>query len=490
MMKHLDPCGGSPAAVSRRDLLFRSAGGFGGLALSALLAQDGALAAPATPKVPAALNPLAPRRPHFTTPAKAVIFLFMVGGPSHIETFDPKPELDRLDGQQLPSSFGEIKSQFIKAGTPLMRSQWKFRKYGQSGLEVSDLFPHVATCADDLAVIRSCYSESFVHAPAMYQLMSGRTLAGHPSVGSWVTYGLGSASENLPAYCVLTQPEGLPEGGAPMWDAGYLPAVHQGTVLRGGAAPILHLKPSDEISRRQQRRMLDFVREVNGQTVDQGGTELSARIAAYELAFRMQQHAPEAVDLSRESAETRELYGLNDPQTEEFGTRCLLARRLVERGVRFVTLYSGGGPVSTQWDAHDNVVTNHEKMCRWTDKPTAALLKDLKRRGLLDSTLVIWGSEFGRTAVTQTGTGRDHNPAGYTMWMAGGGVKGGQVIGATDEIGYKAIQDPVHPRDFHATLLHLLGLEHMRLTYLHNGRNERLTDFGGSVIPQLRVHPA
>jgi hypothetical protein len=475
--------------VNRRDFLFRAAGGFGGLALSALLAQDGALAAPAAPKVPRGLNPLAPKQPHFQTRAKSVIFLFMVGGPSHIETFDPKPELDRLDGQQLPSSFGEIKSQFIKAGTPLMRSQWKFRKHGQSGLEISDLFPHVATCADDLAVIRSCYAESFVHAPAMYQMMSGRTLAGHPSVGSWVTHGLGSVSENLPAYCVLTQPEGLPEGGAPMWDAGYLPAVHQGTVLRGGSTPILHLKPSDRVSPRQQRRMLDLVREINEQTVDQGGTELSARIAAYELAFRMQQHAPEAVDLSRETAETRELYGLDDPQTAEFGTRCVLARRLVERGVRFVTLFSGGGPVSTQWDAHDNMITNHEKMCRWTDRPIAALLKDLKRRGLLDSTLVVWGSEFGRTPVTQNGKGRDHNPYGFSMWLAGGGVKGGQVIGATDEIGYKAVQDPVHPRDFHATLLHLLGLEHMRLTYLHNGRNERLTDFGGNVIPQLRVHP-
>lgn len=270
-----------------------------------------------------------------------------------------------------------------------------------------------------------------------------------------------------------------------MWDAGYLPAVHQGTVLRSGPAPILHLKPPAEVSRRQQRRMLDFLRQVNGQTVSEGGSELSARIAAYELAFRMQQHAPEAVDLTKETTETKALYGLDDPDTAEFGTRCLLARRLVERGVRFVMLFSGGGPVSTQWDAHDNVVTNHEKMCRWTDKPTAALLQDLKRRGLLDTTLVVWGSEFGRTPVTQNGRGRDHNPLGFTTWMAGGGVKGGQVVGATDEIGYKAVRDPVHPRDLHATMLHLLGLEHMRLTYLHNGRNERLTDFGGSVIKQI-----
>lgn len=472
-----------PRAVNRRDFLFRAGGGFGGLAFSALLAQEGALAAPAP--APAALNPLAPKQPHFAGKAKAVIFLFMVGGPSHIETFDPKPELDRLDGQQLPPSFGEIKSQFIKAGTPLMRSQWKFHKHGQSGIEVSELFPHTAKCVDDMAIIRSCYADSFVHAPAMYQMVSGRTLAGHPSVGSWVTYGLGSASENLPAFCVLTQPEGLPEGGAPMWDSGYLPAVHQGTVLRNGSTPILHLQPPAEVSRRQQRRVLDFLREVNGQTVVEGGSELSARIAAYELAFRMQQHAPEAVDLSKETAETKALYGLDDPETAEFGTRCLLARRLVERGVRFVLLFSGGGPVSTQWDAHDNMVTNHDKMCRWTDQPTAALLTDLKRRGLLDSTLVVWGSEFGRTPVTQNGRGRDHNPGGFTTWMAGGGVKGGQIVGATDEIGYKAVQDPVHPRDLHATMLHLLGLEHMRLTYLHNGRNERLTDFGGNVIKQI-----
>jgi hypothetical protein len=470
-----------PITGSRRDLLFRCGAGFGGLALSALLAQE----AQAARRQPALLNPLAPRPPDFAPKAKAVIFLFMVGGPSHIETFDPKPELQRLDGQQLPESFGEIKSQFVKPGTPLMGSAWKFKKYGQSGLEVSDLLPHIGSCADDLAVIRSCYVESFVHAPAMYQLASGRTFAGHPSLGSWVTYGLGSESENLPAYCVLTQPEGLPEGGAPMWEAGYLPAVHQGTLLGAGPSPILHLKPPPEIGARQQRRILDFLREANERHLPSGGSELSARISAYELAFRMQKHAPEAVDLSKETVETRQLYGLDDRETEEFGTRCLLARRLVERGVRFVQLYSGGGPVSTQWDAHDDLFENHEKMCRWTDQPVAALLKDLKRRGLLDSTLVIWGGEFGRTPVSENGKGRDHNPAGFTMWMAGGGVKGGTVYGATDEIGFRAVEKPVHPRDLHATILHLLGLDSMRLTYLHNGRHERLTDFGGEVIRDL-----
>lgn len=470
-----------PAVSTRRDLLFRAGGGFGALALSALLADESAAAGPTT------LNALAPRDPHFKPRAKSVIFLFMVGGPSHLETFDPKPELDRLDGQQLPSSFGEIKSQFIKAGTPLMRSQWKFRKYGQSGIEVSDLYPHLAGCVDDMAIIRSVHCESFVHAPAMYQMMSGRTLAGHPSLGSWVTYGLGTVSQDLPAYCVLTQPQGLPEGGAPMWEAAYLPAVYQGTVLRSGSAPILHLKPPADVSERQQRRVFDYLREINSLSSDEGGSELSARIAAYELAYRMQKHAPEAVDLTKESAETQSLYGLDHASTAEFGTRCLLARRLVERGVRFVQLYSGGGPLSAQWDAHDHMVENHERMCRWTDKPIAALLKDLKRRGLLDSTLVVWGGEFGRTPVTQNGKGRDHNPYGFTMWMAGGGIKGGTVYGATDEIGYRAVQDPVHPRDIHATMLHLLGLDHLRLTVLHNGRNERLTDFGGRVIDKILV---
>jgi len=319
----------------------------------------------------------------------------------------------------------------------------------------------------------------------MYQMTNGRTMAGHPSLGSWVTYGLGNASENLPAYCVLPQPQGLPEGGAPMWEAGYLPAIHQGTVLRGGKNPILNLATPPEIGPREQRRMLDYLREMNEMTLTPDGTDLQARIASYELAYRMQKHAPEAIDLRRESAETRTLYGLDEAPTQEFGARCLIARRLVERGVRFVQLFSGGGPVSVQWDAHDNVVENHEKMCRWTDKPVAGLLKDLKRRGLLESTLVIWGSEFGRTPVSQNGKGRDHNPSGFTIWMAGGGIKGGTVVGSTDELGYRAIENRVHARDIHATMLHLLGLNHLKLTYLHNGRFERLTDFAGEVIHKI-----
>jgi hypothetical protein len=465
-----------PGVLTRRDLLFRAGSGLGGLALSCLLAQEQASANAQRS------NPLAAKRPHFTPKAKSVIFLFMVGGPSHMETFDPKPVLDRMHGEKLPDSYGVIKSQFTDSKMKLMGSAWKFKKYGQSGIEVSELFPHIAECVDDMAVIRSCYADSFIHAPAMYQMVSGRTAQGHPSVGSWVTYGLGCATENLPAYCVLTQPEGLPEGGAPMWGAGYLPAAFQGTLLRNGAKPILDLAPPPGMERNEQKRMLDYVREMNEMTLTPDGTDLSARIASYELAFRMQQHAPEAVDLRRETAETKALYGADDPATTEFGTRCLLARRLVERGVRFVQLFSGGGPVSVQWDAHDNMMENHTKMCGLVDKPIAALLKDLKRRGMLDETLVVWGSEFGRTPISQNGKGRDHNPSGYTMWMAGGGIQGGRIIGATDEIGYRAVEDPVHARDIHATILHLLGLNHLKLTYLHNGRNERLTDFAGEVI--------
>lgn len=473
-----------PQSDSRRDFLFRAGNGFGALALSYLMQRE-ALAQGKTQPGKKLVNPLAPKPPHFAPKAKAVIFLFMVGGPSQMETFDPKPVLDKLHGQQMPASFGEVKSQFVKMGTPLMGSAWKFKKYGQSGTEVSDLLPHTASCIDDIAVIRSCYTESFVHAPAMYQMINGRVLAGHPSLGSWVTYGLGSESENLPAYCVMTQPQGLPEGGSPMWGAGYLPAIHQGTLLRNGSTPILHLQPPAEISRQQQSKMLSYMRRMNEQSLGENDSELAARISSYELAYRMQQHAPEAVDLSKESKETKKLYGLDDSQTAEFGTRCLLARRLVERGVRFVQLYSGGGPVSVQWDAHDNVKTNHEQMCRWTDQPVAALLKDLKGRGLLDSTLVVWGTEFGRTPVSENGKGRDHNPTGFSMWMAGGGVKGGQVIGQTDEIGFKTVGPRYHPRDIHASILHLLGMDQMKLTYLHNGRFERLTDFGGNVIESL-----
>ena len=409
----------------------------------------------------------------------------MVGGPSAVDLFDPKPELQKRHGQPLPKSFGMPVSQFTKGDTPLLASTRKFKKHGRSGLDVSDLMPHLATCVDDIAFVRSCWCTSIVHAPAMYEMHSGRTLMGFPSLGSWVTYGLGSESENLPAYCVMLQPEGTPEGGAPCWGAGFLPAVYQGTLLRRGSSPILNLERPQGVSLEQQRSTLDLIRRMNEADLDPADTELAARIASYELAFRMQQHAPEAVDLSRETEATKNAYGLNDKRTADFGTRCLLARRLVERGVRFVQLYSGGGPLITQLDAHDDLNANHEKMCGHVDQPIAALLHDLKRSGLLESTLVVWASEFGRTPMSQGGKGRDHNPYGFTMWMAGGGVKGGQAVGATDEFGLRAVKDRVSVNDFHATILHLLGLDHEKLTFLHSGRDERLTDVAGQVIEQI-----
>jgi len=453
----------------------------GSLALSWLLSQEGFAASIEANN----LNPLAPRLSHFPSKAKSVIFMFMVGGPSQIDLFDPKPELNRLNGQPLPPSFGKPVSQFTKGDTPILGSTRKFQKHGKSGLEVSDLMPNLAEYVDDICFLRSCWCSSTVHAPAMYEMHSGRTLMGHPSLGSWVSYGLGSTNENLPAYCVLLQPEGTPEGGAPCWSNAYLPAVYQGTLLRRGANPLLHLKPPADITPSRQRATIDFIKHMNEKDLDPSRTDLAARIASYELAFRMQSHAPEAVDLSKESERTKNNYGLNDKKTSDFGTRCLLARRLVERGVRFVQLYSGGGPLVTQWDAHDDINSNHEKMCGHVDQPIAALLKDLKARGLLDSTLVVWASEFGRLPNTQGGRGRDHNPHGFTMWIAGGGVKGGQTVGATDEMGLNAIDTRISVNDFHATLLHLLGMDHEKLIYPHLGKDERLTDVAGRVVESV-----
>ncbi len=466
-------------AYSRRDFLRQAGGGCGSLALSWLLARD----ARGAGKVP--VNPLAARKPHHRALAKRVIFLFMVGGPSAVDLFDPKPALAKWHGKPLPTGFGTPVSQFTKGDTPLLASTRVFKKHGQSGLEVSDLMPHLATCVDDVCFLRSCWATSTVHAPAMYHLHSGRTTMGYPSLGSWVVYGLGSVSDNLPAYCVLLQPEGTPEGGAPCWGAGFLPAVFQGTLLRKGPSPILNLRPPRGAGGERQKRTLDLLRRMNEIDSRPGDSDLEARIASYELAFKMQKAAPEAVDLARESAATRKLYGLDEPRTADFGSRLLLARRLVERGVRFVQVYSGGGPLVTQWDAHDDINGNHEKMCGHVDRPVAGLLKDLKARGLLKDTLVVWASEFGRTPMSQGGKGRDHNPYGFTMWLAGGGVKGGQALGATDEFGLYAVKDKVSVNDFHATLLHLLGLDHEKLTFLHSGRDERLTDVAVRVVEKV-----
>ena len=462
---------------SRRRFLEQSCCGFGTLAVSHLLDQDQSRASD---------SPLAPRPAHLTGgQAQAVIFLFMAGGPSHIETFDPKPLLNELDGQPRPDSFGEAKYQFVKSDAKLLGCRRRYRRHGESGLPVSDLFSHTAQCIDDIAVIRSCYGDKVVHSAAQYELMNGRTLPGFPSVGSWVVYGLGSESESLPAYLVMPDPDGALEAGQPMYDNGFLPAVYQPTMLRPGEHPVRNLIPPAGVSATQRQRTFELIRELNQADVNPLDDELSARIRAYELAFRMQTAAPEVFDLSGETKETLHLYGVGTGPTDDYGRRCLLARRLVEQGVRFVTVVSGGGPGNMQWDAHKDVEENHLRMAAQVDQPIAALLTDLKRRGLLDSTLVLWGGEFGRSPEAQAGRGRDHHNLGFTMWMAGGGVKGGRAVGATDELGLRAVEQPHHFRDVHVTLLHLLGLDQDELSYPHLGRDERLTLVHGEVIDEI-----
>ena len=459
----------------RRQFLRTAGCGFGAIALSALLADDGLLA-----EEPAA-DPLAPKKPHFEPTAKRVIFLFMSGGPSHVDTFDPKPELTRLHGQPLPASFGPVKTRRGVDKNKLHASKRTFKKHGKSGIEVSDWFPHVGGCVDDICLLRGCYGDSVTHPESVYLMNTGSILMGRPSLGAWASYGLGSENRNLPAFVVLPDPGGWPKGGAPAWGNGYLPAAYQGTLLKGGQSPVLNLDTPAGVSSAQQRKTLDFVAMGNRDhaAARPGDSELSARIAAYELAFRMQSHAPQVLDLAKETDETKNLYGLDRKETAEFGTRCLMARRMVESGVRFVQVYSGD---TNGWDGHSDLEGNHSKLALASDKPVAGLLTDLKRRGLLKDTLVVWGGEFGRTPMSEGANGRDHNPHGFSMWLAGGGVKGGQVIGATDDIGLRAADGKTHVHDIHATVLHLLGFHHRKLTYLHNGRRERLTDNGGNVI--------
>jgi hypothetical protein len=461
--------------MDRRAFLRNAGCGFGAVALTALLAEDGLLADEK------AADPLAPKQPHFEPTAKRIIFLFMAGGPSHVDTFDPKPDLTRLHGQPLPASFGPVKTRRGVDKNKLLASQRAFKKHGKSGIEVSDWFPHLGARIDDICLLRGCYGDSVTHPESVYLMNTGSILMGRPSLGAWVSYGLGSANRNMPAFVVLPDPGGWPKGGSPAWGGGYLPAAYQGTVVRGGRAPIEHLATPPGVSAEQQRKTLDFIEESNRTHLAQRGTdsELAARISAYELAYRMQAHAPEVVDLSKETEETKSLYGLDRKETAEFGTRCLLARRMVERGVRFVQLYCGD---TNGWDAHSDLEKNHGALCLQSDKPIAGLLTDLNRSGLLKDTLVIWGGEFGRTPMTEGTSGRDHNPHGFSMWLAGGGAKGGVAIGATDAIGLRAAEGKMHVHDVHATILHLLGFNHRRLTFRHNGRNERLTDNGGEVI--------
>lgn len=467
----------SPQEFRDRRAFLRSAGGgFGALALAAMLAEETRGDEPR-----GSSDPLAPKKTHHDPTAKRVIFLFMSGGPSHMDTFDPKPDLTRLHGQKLPESFGPVKTRRAVDKNKLLASKRTFKKHGQSGIEISDWFPELAKCVDDLCLLRGCKGDSVTHPESVYLMNTGSILMGRPSLGAWCSYGLGSENKNMPAFVVLPDPGGWPKGGAPAWGNGFLPATYQGTVIQGADSPIRHLPNPTGVSNEQQRRTLDFIAEGNKEHLAARGmdSELSARIAAYELAFRMQSHAPEVVDLSKETEETKRLYGLDRKETSEFGTRCLLARRMAERGVRFIQVYSGD---TNGWDAHSDLEANHSKLCQQTDKPIAGLLTDLKRRGLLKDTLVVWGGEFGRTPMTEGTNGRDHNPHGFSMWLAGGGVKPGQVIGSTDAVGLRAAENISHVHDVHATILHLLGFNHLRLTFRHNGRSERLTDNAGEVI--------
>jgi hypothetical protein len=464
---------------NRRELLRDACCGFGGLAFATMLQQQETRAA--------TLNPLAPKPPHMPDKAKAksVIFLFMAGGPSHIDTFDPKPLLNKLDGQPRPAEFGEAKYQFIKSGAKLLGSKRTFGKYGHSGIEVSDLFPRLAGCIDDIAVIRSCQGDMVVHSAAQYQLFTGRIIPGFPTMGSWVIYGLGSESESLPAYVVMPDPKGALEAGQPMYSNGFLPAVYQPTMFRPGSKPVLNLDLPKSVDLVERRRTLDLIRGLNQANMQPDDSEFAARINAYDLAFKMQTEAPAIFDLKSESPGTLEMYGIGKEPTHDYGRRCLMARRLVEKGVRFVCVVSGGGPGNMQWDAHQDIEENHPRMAAQTDQPMAALLKDLKQRGLLDTTLVFWGGEFGRSPESEGSKGRDHHNLGFSMWMAGGGIKGGQVIGATDDIGLHAIVEPHHLRDLHTTILYQLGLNQDALSYMHQGRRERLTEIRGEVIEKL-----
>jgi hypothetical protein len=468
---------------TRRQFLWEAGCGFGAVALSALL-DDAFFARQvvAADGVSKFVNPLAPKRPHFEPKAKSVIFIFCYGGPSHIDTFDYKPKMKGMDGKTVTvKTFGRAGH---KNQGRIVEPRWAFKQYGQCGKWVSDLFPHIGQHVDDIAFLHSMTADSPIHGSAMLMMNSGKILSGSPCLGSWVNYGLGSENRNLPGFVVMLDPSGGPISGAKNWSSGYMPAYYEGTILKAQGTPILDLQRRADVTNAAQRELLDTLRAYNTDHLAQrpGSTQLAARIAAYELAYQMQAAAPEAVDLAQETEQTRELYGLNDRRTEVFGRQCLLARRLVERGVRFVQIYSGGNHNDANWDAHGDLVKNHELHAGETDKPIAGLLTDLKRRGLLDSTLIVWGGEFGRqpTAEYEKGTGRDHNSYGFTMWLAGGGVQGGVSVGATDELGSAAAEKPFHVKNLHATILHLLGLDPDRLTYFYGGLDQKLVGVEGA----------
>jgi len=470
---------------TRRETLWQSGCGFPGLALASLLHTDGAencAAADESDSPSAFRNPLAPQSPHFPPRAKNVIFLYMYGGPSQIDTFDYKPDMYGMDGRTV-----DVKT-FGRGGHRnqgrIVEPRWKFRQHGQCGKWVSDLFPNLARRVDDIAFIHSMTADSPIHGSAMLMMNSGRILSGHPCLGSWVNYGLGSVNENLPGFVVMLDPRGGPISGAKNWSSGYMPATYQASVMRSSGSPILDLQPPQDFAGKPQRRMLDTLRQLNEQHLQTraDNSSLAARIANYELAWRMQSSAPEAVDLTQETQATQQLYGLDDPRSEKFGRQCLLARRLVERGVRFVQIYSGGAHNDDNWDAHFDMEANHNLHAGETDRPIAGLLQDLNERGLLKDTLIVWGGEFGRqpTAEYAKGSGRDHNSYGFTVWMAGGGIKGGVSYGGTDELGSRAVDHECHVKHMHATVLTLLGLSPEKLTYYFGGLENSLVGVEGA----------
>jgi len=472
------------AFASRRDFLRRTGSGFGGLALASILEEQ---ARAESVKLP--VNPLEGRPGHFPAKAKAVIWLFMNGGPSQVDTWDYKPELAKRDGQEL-KGFDKDTGFFTDQVGPLMKSPFQFAQYGESGTWASEIFPHLSQHVDDMAMIYSCFTHTNNHSPALFEINTGMSRMGYPCVGSWVTYGLGTENQNLPAFVAMydTLGRGVPKGHAQNWGSGFLPGIFQGTALNAQGAPMDNLDRGPGRTEAEQRAQIDLLNRLNRRHREHHAHEadLSARIESFELAYRMQMAAPEALDVGREPEAVRKLYGLDDPRCAHFAKQCLMARRLVERGVRFVQIYSGGMENERSWDGHADIAKNHAGFAGETDRPIAALLADLKASGLLGSTLVICNGEFGRLPIVQKGgTGRDHNPHAFTTWMAGGGVKPGARYGKTDEFGHKAVEDRVGINDLHATILHLLGIDHERLTYKSNGRDFRLTDVAGRVVREL-----
>ncbi|MAB59165.1 MAG: hypothetical protein CMO46_01320 [Verrucomicrobiales bacterium] len=464
--------------TNRREFMHTIGGGFASTALTGMLANDSFFSSANA----ATGNPLYPKPQMMPAKAKSVIFLFMYGGPSHVDTFDHKPELYPLDGKTI-----DVKT-FGRGGKKnkgrVVGPKWSFKPYGQCGKMVSELFPHVGSCVDDIAFVNSMTADSPIHGSAMLMMNSGSLISGKPSLGSWVNYGLGSVNQNMPGYVVMLDQTGGPISGAKNWTSGYMPASYQGTVFRSKGDPILNLKHSKGMSPNEQRQVITSLNQLNSEHLigRQDNSDLSARIASYELAYNMQSTAPEAIDVDSEPQHVKDLYGLDGSQTDDFARKCILSRRLVERGTRFIQIYSGGAHNDSNWDAHGDLKKNHNYHAGRTDKPIAGLLKDLKQRGLLEETIVVWGGEFGRqpTAEYAKGTGRDHNSFGFTMWMAGGGIKGGVSVGTTDELGSKAVENPYHVKNLHATVLSLMGLDPNNLSYFYNGLDQKLVGVEGA----------